>query len=147
MKFRLIIDQDAPEEVVVTARGRSELTDRLEEMVLQYAGEDQLIGYTEDDMRMLHLHEIEMITVVDGKTWALDGQGEMLRLRQRLYEIEERLPAYFVRINKSSIVNEKHLVRFASGFSGAVDAVLRCGKKEYVSRRCFSQIKRRYSGK
>jgi len=28
-----------------------------------------------------------------------------------------------------------------------VDAVFKCGYREYVSRRCFAQIKRRFEGK
>ena len=32
-------------------------------------------------------------------------------------------------------------------FSGGVDAVFRCGYREYVSRRCFAEIRRRYEGK
>ena len=144
MKFSLVIDQEKPEEVVATVHRRSELTDQIEELVLGYAGEDQLPGYTEDDMRMLKFAEIECILVEDGKTYAVDGAGEMFRLKQRLYELEVLLPGCFIRINKSALANEKHLMRFHAGFSGAVDAVFRCGRREYVSRRCFAQIKRRF---
>lgn len=147
MEFRLIIDREAMEEVTATVHRRSELTDRIEEMVRTYAGENQLPGYTEDDMRMLKFSEIECIIVEDGKTYAVDGQGEQYRLKMRLYELEAILPACFIRINKSSLANEKHLVRFAANFSGAVDAVFRCGRREYVSRRCFAEIKRRFEGK
>ena len=31
-------------------------------------------------------------------------------------------------------------------FGGGVDAVFQCGFREYVSRRCFSEIRRRYEG-
>ena len=82
--------------------------------------------------------------MVDGKTYAIDGQGQRYRLKQRLYEVEERLPPSFIRINKSTLANEDRLERFVPTFSGAVDAVFRCGFREYVSRRCFAAIKRRY---
>ena len=146
MKFRLIIDKDAEEEVVVTARQRSELTDRLEAMVTAQAGFDRLPAYREDDMEMLRFSDIACITVLDGKTWAFDQNGKQYRLKQRLYELEQLLPPNFIRINKSALGNEAHLERFTAGFSGAVDAVFRGGHKEYVSRRCFSAIKRRYQG-
>lgn len=144
MKFRLVIDQEKPEELVATVHRRSELTDKVESLVLQYAGDDQLPGYTEDDMRMLKFTEIEYITVQDGKTFAVDGRGCMYRLKMRLYELEQVLPSCFIRISKSALANEKHLVRFSASFSGAVDAVFRGGHREYVSRRCFAEIKRRY---
>ena len=144
MKFRLIIDKNADEEVVATAHNRSALTDELEALVLQYAGDDKLPGYTEDDMKLLSYKDIECITVLDGKTVAIVKDGTRYQLKQRLYELEQRLPACFIRINKSTLANENRLEKFTASFSGAVDAVFKCGYREYVSRRCFAAIKRRY---
>ena len=69
------------------------------------------------------------------------------RLQERLRELEEILPSYFIRINKSTLANEHRIDRFVAVFSGGVDAVFQCGWREYVSRRCFSEIKRRYEGR
>ena len=144
MRFRFMVDKDAEEEVVVTAHERTELIDRIEHLVMQHAGNDRLAVYREDDLLMIPIHKIECITVVDGKTVAIDRNNVKYRIRQRLYEVEERLPACFIRINKSTLANENHLERFAVTITGAVDAVFKCGYREYVSRRCFSAIKRRY---
>ena len=86
----------------------------------------------------------ECITVLDGKTYAVTRSGERCRLKLRLYELEAMLPASFIRINKSALANEAHLERFTASFNGTVDAVFRSGYREYVSRRCFAEIKRRY---
>lgn len=147
MDFRLIIDKGGTEEVVATVHERSALTDQIELLVMQYAGTDRVAAYTEDDWKMLTYSEIECITVIDGKTYAVDSRGDRYRLKQRLYELENMLPACFVRINKSSLANENRLERFSAGFGGAVDAVFRSGYREYVSRRCFAAIKRRYDAK
>ena len=144
MKFRLIIDEYADEEVVATVHNRSALTDELEALVLQYAGDDKLPGYTEDDLKLLSYRDIECITVLDGKTTAVTKDGSRYLLKQRLYELEQRLPTCFIRINKSTLANENQLEKFTASFSGAVDAVFKCGYREYVSRRCFAAIKRRY---
>ncbi len=144
MKFKLIIDETTEETVVVTAHEPSALTARLEELVRQHNGTDRLAVYTEDDMKLLPFSQIECITVIDGKTVAIDTNARQYRIRLRLYEVEALLPAYFIRINKSALVNEKWLERFAATFSGGVDAVMKSGYREYVSRRCFAQIKRRY---
>ena len=144
MKFRLVIDRTKEEEVVATVHRRSALTDQIEELVMQSAGADRIPAYTEDDMKMLAFSEIECITVLDGKTIAIDRKARQYRLKLRLYELEEMLPAYFIRINKSALANENCLERFSASFSGAVDAVFQCGYTEYVSRRCFAAIKRRY---
>lgn len=147
MKFRLIIDNSKDEEVVATVHSRSTLTDEIEALVMQYAGSDQIPAYTEDDMKLLKFSDIECITVLDGKTYAIDTRGKRYRLRQRLYELEAVLPSFFIRINKSALANENRLERFSATFSGAVDAVFKCGCREYVSRRCFAAIKRRYEQK
>lgn len=147
MKFKLIIDKTKDEEIVATVHSRSGLTDRIETLVMEHSGTNQIPAYAEDDMIMLAFTDIECITVLDGKTYAIDKRNRHYRLRYRLYELEELLPSYFIRINKSTLANENRLNRFAVTYSGAVDAVFQCGYTEYVSRRCFAQIKRRFDSK
>ena len=144
MKFKMIIDPTKDEEIVVTAHAPSELTEKIQQLVQEYTGTDRVAAYWEDDIQMLPFAEIACITVIDGKTVAVDSKGKHYRLKQRLYELEAILPQSFIRINKSAIANERMIERFAANFSGAVDAVFQGGYREYVSRRCFAEIKRRY---
>lgn len=145
MKFKLIIDKNKDEEVVITAQARSPLIDEIEALISKHT--DRIPGYREDDIKMLSVSEIECITVVEGKTYAIDSQNQRYRLKGRLYELEAVLPPSFIRINKSALANEKALERFTVAYTGAVDAVFKCGYREYVSRRCFAQIKRRFEAK
>ena len=145
MKFKLIIDKEKDEELVAIVHSRTVLIDQIEALISKHT--DRIPGYTEDDIKMLAVSEIECVTVLDGKTYAIDSKNRRYRLKQRLYELEEQLPSSFIRINKSALANEKALDRFAVAYTGAVDAVFKCGYREYVSRRCFTQIKRRFEGK
>ena len=142
MKFILHIDKEKEEQIVATVHNRSPLIDEIEALISRHT--DRIPGYTEDDIKMLRIADIECITVIDGKTYAIDGQNCRYRLKQRLYELEQQLPSSFVRINKSTLANETQLDRFRVTYAGGVDAVFKCGYTEYVSRRCFAQIKRRY---
>ena len=144
MKFTLNVDKTCEEEITATVHAPSELTERIEALVMEYMGRDKLPVYTEDEMKMLPIAQIECITVIDGKTWAIDTSGKRYRLKARLYEVESLLPSNFIRINKSALANTARLDRFAVCFTGAVDAVFQSGYREYVSRRCFADIKRRY---
>ena len=146
MKYKLVIDKNAEEEVVVIAHAPSSLTQQLEDLVRGYSGADGIMGYREDQMRKLGFSEIECITIWDRKVIAIDTKGDQYRVQDRLRDLEDILPSYFIRINKSALANEHHIVRFDAVFSGSVDAVFRCGYREYVSRRCFSEIRRRYEG-
>ena len=145
MKFRLIIDPGKEEEIVATVHSRYALIDEIEALIARHT--DRIPGYAEDEIRMLEVSQIECITVLEGRTYAIDTENRRYRLKQRLYELEQQLPANFIRINKSTLANELRLDRFCVAFSGAVDAVFQCGYREYVSRRCFAQIKRRFEGK
>lgn len=147
MKFKLIIDKDRDEEVVATVHERSELTDRIESLVMEYSGSQTITAYTEDDLVRLDFDHIECITVIDGKTYAIDVAGKQYRLKTRLYELEQQLPSCFIRINKSAIANENRLECFTATYSGGINARFQCGYEEYVSRRCFAVIKRRYESK
>ncbi|MBO5324417.1 MAG: LytTR family transcriptional regulator [Oscillospiraceae bacterium] len=147
MKFTLIIDKDKDEEVVATVHERSALVGEIEALILKHSGSDRIPGYTEDDIKMLTVSEIECVTVLDGKTYAIDSRNQRYRLKLRLYELEQQLPSSFIRINKSTLANESRLDRFAVTYAGSVDAVFKCGYREYVSRRCFAQIKRRFAAK
>ena len=145
MKFRLIIDREKDEEIVVTAQERSPLIDEIEALISRHS--DRIPGYTENNIKMLAISDIECVTVLDGKTYAIDSNNQHYRLKGRLYELEQQLPSSFIRINKSALANEKALDRFAVAYTGAVDAVFKCGYREHVSRRGFAQIKRRFDSK
>ena len=144
MKYKLVIDKDAEEEIVVTVHAPSSLTEQIENLVCSYSGTDSLMGYGENEMRRLSFGEIECVTVLDRKVVAIDQAGNRYRVQDRLRDLEEILPSYFIRINKSTLANEHRILRFDAVFSGGVDAVFRCGYREYVSRRCFAEIRRRY---
>lgn len=142
MRFTLVIDPSKDEEILMTVKEASPLCEQVRKLIL---APEELTGYRDDEIRRLSLQDIVCITVLGGKTYAVDTANTHYRLKERLCEIEPMLPPCFIRINRSSIANETHLERFTAAFSGAVNAVFRGGFEEYVSRRCFTQIKRRLS--
>ena len=144
MKYKLIIDKNADEEIIAIVHEPSSLTQQIENLVCSYSGTDSIMGHKDDEMRKLTFQEIECITVLDRKVIAIDVNGNQYRIQDRLRDLEDVLPSYFIRINKSTLANEHRILRFDAAFSGGVDAVFHCGYREYVSRRCFSQIRRRY---
>ncbi len=146
MKYKLVIDKDAEEEIIAVVHAPSALTRQIEDLVGSFTGPDSLMGYREDGMRKLPFKEIECITVLDRKVVAIDASGLHYRLQDRLRDLEAILPSYFIRINKSTLANEHCIIRFDTVFSGGVDAIFQCGYRDYVSRRCFAEIRRRYEG-
>lgn len=146
MKYKLIIDKNAEEEIIAIVHAPSSLTQEIENLVRSSSGAEYIMGHREEEMRKLSFGEIECITVMDRKVIAIDTKGNRYLLKDRLRELEMVLPSYFIRINKSTLANEHRIQRFDAVFSGGIDAVFSCGYREYVSRRCFAEIKRRYEG-
>ena len=147
MKYKLIIDKTVEEEIVAIVHAPSSLTEQIENLVCSYSGIDSIMGYRDDEMRKLTFGEIECITIIDRKVIAIDTEGVQYRIQDRLRYLEAVLPSYFIRINKSALANEHRILRFHTAISGGVDAIFQCGYREYVSRRCFADIRRRYEGK
>lgn len=146
MKYKLIIDKNVEEEIIAIVHTPSVLTQQIEDLVCSFKGVDSIVGYRDDEMRKLKFQEIECITIIDRKVVAIDTKGNQYRIQDRLRDLEERLPSYFIRINKSTLANEHRILQFDAIFSGGVDAIFQCGYREYVSRRCFAEIRRRYEG-
>ena len=142
MKFKLIIDESAADDITLTVKKLSPLTDKIEELVNNYRGSDKITVQTKNSIKQLAFSDIECITVIDGKVCVIATSGERFDTKMRLYELEDLLPSSFIRINKSTIANKERLERFSAGYSGSVNAVFKSGYTDYVSRRCFAKIKK-----
>ena len=146
MKFKLIIDERCEEEIVAKVHSANDLTRKIEDLVLSYVGNDEITVHGDYELLTLKFAEIECITVIDRRVYVIDKHANKYRTSGSLSDIEKALPSYFIRINKSSLANEHRILRFDAVFSGGVDAVFYCGHRDYVSRRCFAEIRRRYAG-
>ena len=72
MKYKLIIDKDADEEIIAKVHTPSSLTEQIENLVCSFSGIESIMGYNDDEMKKLLFSEIECITVVDKKVIAVD---------------------------------------------------------------------------
>ncbi len=147
MKFELIVDPDGEEKIVAYVHSPSELTRQIEELLRSHVQEQTLEVSDHRGTRSLPLGQIHCITVEDRKVYAIYEDGKKYRCNRRLYELEEALPSYFIRINKSTLANEHCIQAFVPTYSGGVDALFQCGHRDYVSRRCLVEIRRRLDRK
>lgn len=144
MKFELHINPDIEEAVYADVHSRSDFTERLEQLVMAYNGADSITAYADGEMKVIGFNEVECVTVLDGKTLVIDTHGRQYKIRYKLYEAAKLLPSYFIKINKSTIANQKQIECFQAAFSGSVNVVFKSGYTDYVSRRCFAEIKKEF---
>lgn len=141
MRYRIVIDGEIEEDVLIYAKNRSDTLLRLEELLKDESAE--LIGFCENgDAVPISAFEIMCVTVEDGRVFALT-QNERLRMRLRLYQLEECLGEQFIKINQSCIVRISAIERFETSFSGALNVRLKNGFMDYVSRRQMKTVKER----
>ena len=124
MEFKLIIDKERQEQVIVYAHERSSIVNEIEALVAEKQSE--IFGYSGCEAVKLSLSEVYCFTIEKGKLYAIT-EKEKLLLMQRLYKIEELLGKDFIKINQSSIVNMKKIDRFDASFGGALIVKLKNG--------------------
>jgi DNA-binding LytR/AlgR family response regulator len=140
MKFKLIIDENRDEEVIVYAKKESAFTEELAAFVKSNSSE--IIGYGEGSIVKLSPAEVFVFSVEDGKVFAHTAK-EKLFVQKRLYQIEEITGEVFVKINQSCIVNVGQIERFEATFGGSLMVVMKNGCRDYVSRRQMKTVKER----
>lgn len=88
------------------------------------------------------LTQMYYIESVDKHTYIYTKDG-CYECRERLYELEEKLGPYFVRISKSMIVNLRKIQNVSAEPGGRMVAVLLNGERAIISRSYVKEIKRR----
>jgi len=141
MKYRIIIDENREEEVLIYAKSHNSVVEKLEEILKEESTE--IYGYGHDGtIAVLAASDILCVTVEDGRVVAFTDKGSF-RLRKRLYQIEEILREQFVKINQSCIVRITAIECFETSFAGSLKVKLKNGFTDYVSRRQMRAVKER----
>ena len=91
---------------------------------------------------LLEVNFIYYIESVDKKTFVYT-KDDCFESKLRLYELEETLGTFFLRISKSMIVNLKKIKAVKSDLSGRMEATMLNGEKIMISRSYVKEIKRR----
>ena len=139
MKFRLIIDREREEEVVVYAHEKTPLVCRIEELA---AESEELLGYSGKSIVKLTPTKVFAFATEDGKVVAFT-EKEKLYVNLRLYQLEKMLGSEFVKINQSCLVNVSKIERFEATIGASLMVVLKNGYRDYVSRRQVKFVKER----
>ena len=141
MKLKIFIDPEKDEEILIYAHKKSPLTDAIEQLVSEN-GVD-IIGHNGTESVKLSLNEICCFSVIGEKVFARTLSGDF-RVKLRLFQLEERLPDSFVKINQSCIANIRMIDRFDFSVSGSLLVKFRNGSSDYVSRRQMKKVKERF---
>ena len=133
---------DAKEKEQALIRAVEKTADILNAMDLLENGSGGITVTKEKSTYFCKLTQIYYIESVDKRTY-IYTKGECYESRERLYELEEKLGAYFVRISKSMIVNLRKIRNVSAEPGGRMVAVLLNAERVIISRSYVKEIKRR----
>ena len=141
MKCKVFIDKNHEEEVVIYSHQRNSLVEQIESLV--NSQELEITGYKEQEAVKLDLSEIFCFICEENKIFALT-EKERFKIKLRLYQLEEKLPQNFVKLNQSCIGNVKKIQRFKASVGGSLSVEFKNGYRDYVSRRQLKIVKERF---
>lgn len=149
MKIRVEIqDNLTEEEVIIRAGSFSERVQQIQRVVTDLdAGGRRIILFKGDTEYYLKLDEILFFETEAGNVYA-HTRKETYQTGKRLYELEELLPGYFMRVSKSSILNLKKIYAVTRSLpSSCVVEFQGTHKQVYVSRYYYKPLRERLGEK
>lgn len=149
MKIRIEIDENLiEEEVIVRGSSLNEQVQQIQRALSEISKQEQRIVFHKDETEYyLPLTEI-LFFETDGKAIHAHTAGDIYLIKHRLYELEEILPGYFMRVSKSTILNVRCI--YAINRSVSTSCVVQfkdTHKQVYVSRYYYKPLRNRLEEK
>ena len=141
MKVRLDIDQQyAEEQIIIEAPTLSSKVQKVQDFVQSLDQKETLKGRFQDQVFLIEIQKIQRIYIENRKVLAETG-NRTYALDIRLYQAVEILPASFIQISQSEIVNIDAISHLKLTSNGLIEIYLKNDSFTYSSRRYLKAIK------
>ena len=141
MKVRLDIDQQyAEEQIIIEAPTLSPRVQKVQNFVQSLDQKETLKGKFQDQVFLIEIQKIQRIYIENRKVIAETG-NRTYALDIRLYQAVEILPASFIQISQSEIVNIDAISHLKLTSNGLIEIYLKNDSFTYSSRRYLKAIK------
>lgn len=142
MKFTLNIDSTKDEEIIINAHQKTKLIEEIEKLVINDSFE--LVCIDEDKIAViLEFSDIHCFVVENNKVYAYTDKSKYA-IKYRIYQLIDKLPPSFIKVNQSCVGNIKKIERFDASIAGSLIIKFKCGYKDCVSRRQLKEFKERF---
>ncbi len=142
MKIIIEIEESLDEdEVLVRCRGLTAEVLAIQKAVSEAAGATQrLVSYKGNVEYYLMLDEI-LFFETDEKGISAHTRSDVYQIKYKLYELEDILPGFFMRVSKSAILNTNHIYSINRNLTASsVVAFTDTHKQVYVSRYYYKPL-------
>lgn len=141
MKVKLDIDQQYTEEqMIIEAPTLSSKVQKVQDFVQSLDQKETIKGKFQDQVYLVEIHKIQRIYIENRKVLA-ETDSRTYALDIRLYQAVEILPASFIQISQSEIVNIDAISHLKLTSNGLIEIYLKNDSFTYSSRRYLKAIK------
>ena len=141
MKLRLDIDaQYTEEQIILEAPSLSKNIQKVQDFVQSLDQKETIRGKFQDQVYLIQISEIQRIYIENRKVLA-ETDDRTYTLDIRLYQASEILPASFIQISQSEIVNIDAISHLKLTSNGLIEIYLKNESFTYSSRRYLKTIK------
>ncbi len=148
MKIRIEIEESlVEEEVVIRTRCLDDKVSRIQKALSEIARDEQQIVFSKGETEYYFPVSEILFFETEGKEILAHTDADIYRIRYRLYELEEILPGYFMRVSKSAILNLKQIYAVSRSVSSCTVRFKGTPKQVYVSRYYYKPLRERLEEK
>ncbi len=149
MKVRIEIDESVTEEeVVIRCRNMDETILRIQSAVMEQNEKGHHMTLKEGGKEYYLPVEEILFFETERKLVYAHTREQVFEAEYKLYELEELLPGFFMRISKSAIVNLNQIYSIARNLtSSSIVEFTRSHKQVYVSRNYYKALTERLAEK
>ncbi len=143
MKVRIDIDDSLNEdEIIIRCRKLDENTQKAYNTLVDVTrGSQCLLLYKGNVEYYISLDDILFFETLDHGISAHTGNN-VYETTYRLYELEELLPGYFMRVSKSTILNINHIYSISKNLTASSEVQFKNSHKQvFVSRNYYKSLK------
>ena len=142
MKIRIEVDDTALEnEVIIRCAGLTKEVQLIQQALSEIAaGGQRFIFYKGETEYYLALDEILFFETENGIIH-VHTVDDVYQTKYKLYELEEQLPGYFMRVSKSAILNVDKIYSMTKNLSAWLAQFNKSHKQVYVSRYYFKPLR------
>ena len=141
MKVKLDIDQQyAEEQIIIETPTLSPRVQKVQDFVQSLDQKETLKGKFQDQVFLIEIQKIQRIYIENRKVLA-ETDSRIYALDIRLYQAVEILPASFIQISQSEIVNIDSISHLKLTSNGLIEIYLKNDSFTYSSRRYLKAIK------
>lgn len=149
MKIRIEIEDNLKEEeIIIRSSSLSEEVQKIQKAIADViAMEQKFVFYKGETAYYLPLEDILFFETEASEIQA-HTRKDIYRTKYRLYELEEILPGFFMRVSKSTILNTRRIYALTKSISSSCTVEFQGTHKQvYVSRYYYKPLKTRLEEK